>query len=183
MHAATSSWADLLFTLALGTGALAAEAPAAAAPVDPWGPVRPLVGRWQGEGEGFGSVSDVTHEWRFVLQGRFLRLTTRSVQRAETGVGETHEDVGYVSHDVDTGTLVLRQFLSEGYVNVFDIVVGEDRTRSILFRPRASEGAGGMRARMHLHFADDDTYEMVLDLAAPGRDFAACQRMRMKRVP
>jgi hypothetical protein len=144
-----------------------------------WAAFVPLVGEWRGEGSGFGAVSDVDHEWSFAVQGKFLQLRTRSVQRAEAGAGEVHEDVGYLSHDKDAGAFVFRQFLSEGFVNTFDVEIDG---QTIRFQHRLSESAGGMRARMQLRFLSEDEYEMVLDLAAPGKDFAACQEMRLKRV-
>lgn len=149
-----------LALLALSAPTLASDG----ADADPWAPFRDLVGTWRGEAASFGSVSDLTHEWDFVVQGRFLRLRTRSVQRAEGGDGEVHEDVGYLSRDTDHGGFVFRQFLSEGFVNTYDVV----RDGSVIrFDHRESESAGGMRARMRLTFGPGVTYDMVLDLAGP----------------
>jgi hypothetical protein len=103
-----------------------------------WTALRPLVGQWRGEGSGFGALSDVAHDWTFVVQGNFLELRTRSVPRAEDGEGEVHEDVGYLSYDKDTDAFVFRQFLSEGVVNTFDILV-EDEGRTIRFDHRHTE--------------------------------------------
>jgi hypothetical protein len=149
---------------------------------DAWQDFRPLTGLWRGEGEGFGNVSDVTHAWEFAVQGQYLRLETRSVTRQESGTGEVHEDVGYLSHDTDRASFVFRQFLSEGFVNTFDVSVKEEGGTVILFGDRESESAGGMRVRMRLEFLSDTEYEMVLDLAMPDGDFATCQRMRMKKA-
>jgi hypothetical protein len=141
---------------------------------------RPLLGTWQGEGTGFGSVSDVTHEWEFAVGGQFLRLRTRSVQRPEYGSGEAHEDVGYLSHDADEDGFVFRQFLSEGFVNTFDVKTEADGT--VVFEHRDSESSGGMRVRMHIRFTAEDAYDAVLDLASPGKEFVSCQEMHMKRT-
>ena len=149
---------------------------------DVWQDLRPLVGRWGGEGSGFGTVSDVTHEWKFVFHGKFLKLETKSVARAEEGTGEIHEDVGLISYDTNRSSFVFRQFLSEGFVNIFDVVVEPGDEGTILFESRESESAGATRARMRLTFHSATEYEMVLDLAAPGKEFVACQRMVMKKV-
>jgi hypothetical protein len=149
---------------------------------DVWRDFGPIIGTWKGEGSGFGVVSDVTHEWQFVFQGKFLRLRTKSVPRGEGEAGEIHEDVGFISRDADTARFVFRQFLSEGFVNTFDVTLESIGKLAILFEHRESESAGGMRARMRLRFVADDAYEMILDLAVPGKDFAPCQQMRMKRV-
>jgi len=146
----------------------------------PWEAFRPLVGRWSGEGSGFGNISDVVHEWEFVIQGRFLRLQTRSVPHGDGAL--VHEDVGFLSHDADRGAYAFRQFLSEGFVNTFDVFAENGETAGFLFEARESEGAGGMRVRMRLRFLSDAEYEMVLELAMPDEDFVACQRMEMKKA-
>lgn len=87
-----------------------------------------------------------------------------------------------MSLDTGRGAFVFRQFLSEGYVNTFDVTVRAGKVRGVDFGYRDGESTGGVRARMRLDFAGDDEYEMVLDLAFPGKEFAACQEMRMRRV-
>lgn len=169
-------WIAMLSVLLWGTGS------AGEAGDDAWQGLRPLVGEWRGEGSGFGNVSDVTHTWEFAIQERFLRLRTSSTIRGKEGPGAVHEDVGYLSRDSDRSAFVFRQFLSEGFVNVFDVSFANGEGATILFGERASESAGGMRAQMRLEFISDTEYEMVLDLAMPGKEFAACQWMRMKKA-
>lgn len=155
-------------------------APPAEERKDVWEDFRPLLGKWAGEGTGFGTVSDVTHEWDVILGGKFLRLQSRSVSRGESG-GEDHEDVGYLSRDSDRNVFVFRQFLSEGFVNTFDVVVESTKPLAVAFNYREAESAGGMKVRMKLDFKGGNEYEMVLDLAPPGKDYTACQRMNMNR--
>ena len=85
----------LLFVLHPEGGPLGAEEVE-----DLWGFLRPLVGTWVGEGSGFGSTSDVVHEWQFVLNQKFLRLSTRSTSRVESSSGEIHEDVGGIRQHI-----------------------------------------------------------------------------------
>lgn len=148
---------------------------------DPWAPLRPLLGHWEGEASGFGGTADLTHDWELVLGGKFIRLRSRSVQRPGNGTGEIHEDVGYVSRDTDRGSFVFRQFLSEGFVNTFDLVFPEDEPGAIVFEPRETESGGGLRARMTLRLAAEGGYDMDLALAFPGKDFASCQTMHLER--
>lgn len=181
----TSRAAVLMLALILSAGpappAVPGEAGGEASEV--WAPLRPLLGRWVGQGSGFGAVSDVEHEWRFVIQGHFLELRTRSTRRAGPAEqGETHEDVGLMSRDTDEGRFVFRQFLSEGFVNTYDVSVRADGAPEIVFRHRESEGSGEMRAQMRLAFTGVDEYEMTLDLAAAGKDFTPCQTMLMRRT-
>jgi hypothetical protein len=151
-----------------------------AADADVWQPLRPLVGAWTGGGEGFGSTSSVSHQWDFVISGNYLRLRTRSVSEAADGSEDVHEDVGFISHDTDAGGFVFRQFLSEGYVNTYDLQFADDG--SILFASRETESGGGMRAQLRVRFESDARYEMFLDLAMPDKPFAECQRMKLARV-
>ncbi len=147
---------------------------------DPWALFSPLLGTWKGEGSGFGVTSDVEHTWELVLQGNFIRLRTRSVPRGEAS-GGVHEDVGFLSRDTGADTYVFRQFLTEGFVNTYHVTVGPGEPRTIEFEPHEFESTGGLQARMHLVFASPNEYRMVLDLASPGKEFAACQEMTMVR--
>jgi hypothetical protein len=149
---------------------------------DVWQPYRLLVGEWRGEGSGFGVVSDVTHDWAFVMDGKFLRLKTRSVPRNTESSAEAHEDFGYLSLDTDRDVFVFRQFLSEGFVNTFEVTADADGFVTMVFEYRETESAGGMRARMLLKFVSQNEYEMVLELAGSGKDFTPCQNMRMRKI-
>jgi hypothetical protein len=154
----------------------------AASEEDLWQDFRPLVGTWEGEGSGFGIISDVTHEWGFVIDNKFLRLRTRSVPRDAEKSAEVHEDVGFLSRDTDQGIFVFRQFLSEGFVNTFAVTAERGEKPGLVFEYHEVESGGGLRARMYLEFISDSEYEMTLELAAPEKEFAPCQHMRMKRA-
>jgi hypothetical protein len=151
-------------------------AAAAGATEDPWSGVRRLLGVWEGTGSGFGTTAPVRHTWDFTLGGKFLRLETVSGEpSAERG------DVGYLGRNTDTGGLVFRQFFSEGFVNTYDVRVAAAPGDTIVFDHRETESAGGMGARLVLVFSGPDSYDMTLELAAPGEEFAACQTMTMER--
>lgn len=176
---ARTTLAALLLAAAFTSAALASDA---AAP-DDWAPFRRFVGEWQGVANGFGGTSDVTHEWSFVMDGHFLRLRTRSVVHAENGDGEVHEDVAYLSRDTDHDTFVFRQFLSEGYVNTYEVRIDPDRPDAYLFAWRESESAGGMRAQLRFDFTPDGGYDAALDLAFSAEgEFRPCQEMEMRKV-
>ena len=155
---------------------------AAASEQDPFAPLRPLVGLWTGAGSGFGNESSVSHQWDLALQGIFLRLQTVSTDRSPAESGEIHEDLGLLSYDTDTSGFVFRQYLSEGYVNTFDVTIETAEPPTIHFAARESESGGGLRVQMRLVFLSATEYRMELDLAAPGKDFSTCQRMQMKKV-
>lgn len=74
----------------------------------------PAVGRWRGTSQGRFGSADVSKVVEYVFDGTFLRITSHSASDTEI-----HEDIGVVSHDVDRGHLMLREFHSEGYVNTY----------------------------------------------------------------
>ncbi len=170
---------------ALAPAALAQDSPA---DTDPFAPVLPLAGTWRGESEGFGTVSDVTHRWEPVLDGKFLRLTTRSVPRpagdAPTSDAdpEVHEDVGYVSFSDGDGQLRFHHFLSEGFVNAFLVEPVEPPAVGLDFEPLGTAGMDNFAVRMTLRFDGNDAYEMVLEMGPEDGELKACQTMRLERV-
>lgn len=149
---------------------------------DSWALVRGLEGVWEGEGAGFGQTSKLTHSWEFVLDGKFLRLRTRSVSSTSDGDSEVHEDVGYVSWSAGEGVLRFRQFLSEGYVNVFTLSPATPPASGIDFNPENTEGMATFSVSMKLRFVDADTYEMVLAMGKKGTELKVCQTMKLRRM-
>lgn len=163
--------------------AFAAHAGEKAASADPWQPLSFLLGSWHGLGTGLGGDASVMHTYEFVLQDNFLQMKTVSIPiaAAEGSPGELHEDWGMFSYDADRGKIVLRQFLTEGFVNTYLLdAVGEDG--ALTFTTESAENAGGMRARLTFRPLDDDTYETDLALASPGKEFFGCRQMRMTRA-
>ncbi|MGB3716956.1 MAG: heme-binding beta-barrel domain-containing protein [Candidatus Promineifilaceae bacterium] len=143
-----------------------------------------LIGDWTGAGEGFGHTSQVEHAYRFVLQQHFIQGKTKSVARDDDGnVIEVHEDLGMFSYDPDRKAIVLREFHSEGYVNVYVMEEVKEFAKQLVFTSEKTEGAGGLLARLRYDVLSADTYMVALDLAKPGEDFRECQVVTMKRVP
>jgi len=149
-------------------------------PTDRWAPVRFLLGTWEG-----GSASSVvTHTYELVLQDRFIQSRTRSEPRDAEGKesAQVHGDIGFFSYDPDRELIVFRQFLSEGYVNTYTLTTLEAPGDDLVFTSESTEGAGGMRARLTFRRTGSDAYEMLLDLASPGKEFFTCQHLVMHRV-
>jgi len=170
----------ILIILVVGTCTLLAPSARAEDQDDKWAPLRFLLGTWEGGSES----SVVTHTYEFVVQDKFIQSRTRSEAEAPDGDGpaEVHEDVGYFSYDPDRELIVFRQFLSEGYVNTYTLAPKENPGDSLVFTSESTEGAGGMQARLTIRAPAPDSYEMLLDLASPGKEFFTCQRISMKRV-
>jgi hypothetical protein len=83
---------------------------------DIWEPLKFLEGTWKGEDPGLSKVSQV---YKFVLNGKFLHMKTRSVfePTEKNPKGEVHEDFGIFSYDQGRKTFVMRGFYVEGFVN------------------------------------------------------------------
>ena len=150
---------------------------------DPYQSIAFLVGRWHGRGSGMGGNSTVTHTYEYVIQDKFLHMKTRSEFRSDDvqETGEIHEDWGFFSYDPDRGKLILRPFLSEGYVNTYVLNSIDDAGKTLVFTTESAEGAGGMAARITYHILGSDQYELSLDLAPPGKDFFSCRKLQMNR--
>lgn len=168
--------------LSAGAAAGAAAAESGESDPDPLAPLAFLLGTWRGEGSGIGGDAVVEHRYERVIQERFIRLTTRSESApvADGGSGEVHEDVGYFSYDPDRRLILLRQFLSEGYVNTYVLERASDA--ELVLVTESTEGAGGTAARVSWEIAGPAEYVMRLDLAPPGGDFFECRVLRMRRT-
>ncbi len=151
---------------------------------DPWQPILFLKGEWVGAGVGMGGDSKVSHIYKYVIKEKFLHLNTQSIFRSqeEDKPDDIHEDWGFFSYDSDRGVLVLRQFLSEGYVNTYVLATVEPNSNTLVFISELTESAGGMRARITYKVHNQDEYELLLDLAPPGKEFFNCRHLEMKRV-
>ncbi len=172
---------------ALAAAALAAQEPQAAPATDRWAPLERLLGDWEGGGTGLGGRSETSHSYGLVIQDQFVHLRTLSRFEPAAGqeTGEIHEDWGLFSYDPDRERIILRQFLSEGYVNTYVLespAGGGSAGADLVLTTVDTEGAGGMRARITIRFTGPDGYEMVLELAPPGGDWFSCRNISMRRV-
>jgi hypothetical protein len=142
-----------------------------------------LIGKWKGHGAGFGNTSVVEQEYELVLQEKFIRSMSHSVAHDDEGqLVEVHDDWGMFSFDSDREAIVLREFYSEGYVNIYVMREGDDPGNSFVFTSERTEGAGGLQAQLRLNLLSNDEFQMFLDLARPGENFRECLVMRMKRI-
>lgn len=142
-----------------------------------------LIGKWKGHGAGFGSTSVVEQEYELVLQEKFIRSMSHSVAHDDEGqLVDVHDDWGMFSFDSDREAIILREFYSEGYVNIYVMSEGDDPGKSFVFTTEKTEGAGGLQAKLRLNLLSNDEFQMFLDLARPGENFRECLVLRMKRI-
>lgn len=150
---------------------------------DVWEPLRFLEGTWEGRGEGGSGASTVVQEYRFVLGGNFLRMTTRSEFKPQekNPEGEVHEDLGLFSYDAGRKVFVLRGFYVEGFVNRYVGQVSEDG-QTLTFETEAVENAPpGTRAKLLFLRKPDGGLEQSFHVAWPNRDYAGMSTNYLKR--
>jgi hypothetical protein len=149
---------------------------------DPWGPVRFLVGSWDGDVEGQPGKGQSVREYRFVLNNRYLEVRNKSTYPVQprNPKGEVHEDWGIISYDRTRQRLILRQFHVEGFVNQY---VSEPTGSGLLrFTSEAIENIpAGYRARETYTVTGPDGFTERFELAEPGKDFELYSETRFRR--
>lgn len=131
-----------------------------------WNRLRTLTGTWSGRETGRSGNGMGERHYDLVLADRFVHFRNRSVfpPQSANPAGEIHEDWGFFSWDAQRANVVLRQFVSEGYINQYALRPGSTRD-SVVFESESLEGAPpGLRARLTLVFRDDTHFVEQFDL-------------------
>ena len=158
----------------------------AAAQSDPWAALRVFEGKWQGAARGDPGKGTSTREYRFELNGRFLRARNQSVYEPKSPdvKPEVHEDFSMFSYDRSLKKIVLRQFHVEGFVNEYTLdSIGADGKSLEFVTVRIENIAPGWRAKESYRVISANELEETFSLAAPGKDFAVYTTTRLQRVP
>ncbi len=147
-----------------------------------WEPLKHLVGKWEGTGNGQPGVSKVLREYRLVLNDKFLHVQNRSVYdpQPKNPKGEIHEDWGMISFDKSRKQFVFRQFHVEGFVNQYVSTSADGK--AIVFTSESIENIpSGWRARETYKMVGPDEFIEVFELAEPGKDFQIYTEGRFQR--
>lgn len=164
--------------------ATGADRPVAASRPDAWKPLRILIGQWEGDVEGDPGKGKAEREYRFVMNNRFIHVANKSIYPAQekNPMGETHEDIGYISYDKAAKKLGIRQFHVEGFVNHYVIDSISEDGRTLVFITAAIENIGaGWRGRETYRITSDDELVETFALAEPGKDFVTYSETRFRR--
>ncbi len=165
---------------------LQASPPERATPaVDPWAPVRFLIGQWTGETEGEPGKGTVTRSYRFVLKDRFIHEQNVSTYppQPKNEKGEVHEHWSFLSCDRARHTLVLRQFHQEGFVNQYVLQPGGAQG-ALVFESEALENVpAGWKARESYRVVSPDEFVETFEIASDGKTFSVYSQTRFRRRP
>jgi hypothetical protein len=156
----------------------------AAAPESPWAPVQFMVGEWEGESDGRPGKGSVSRTYRFVLGDKFLQEQNVSSYppQPRNEKGEVHEHWSFFSFDRTRGTLVLRQFHQEGFVNQYSLVPGNS-TGKVVFESEALENVpAGWKARETYEVVSPDEFVETFELAMGSGAYETYSRTRFRRA-
>lgn len=151
---------------------------------DVWQPFQIFIGTWEGEGKGESGISRVEREYKFVLGGKFINVTHKSIYppQEKNPKGETHEDWGFFSYDRKRKTHVLRQFHVESFVTQYraESIAADGKTLVFVSENLENLPAGWI-ARETYRIINNDEFVEVFELAAPGKDFSVYSENHFKR--
>lgn len=181
----------VLLVLVLGSalfmpGATSAQEPATSKKpeADPWQPLRPFVGTWEGDSQGEPGVGKTERTYTFVLKDRFLQVSNKAVYppQKKNPKGETHEDLGFFGYDRALKKLTFRQFHIEGFVVQYTSESISDDGRSFVFTSTSIENIGpGWVARETYRFLSNDEFIETFALARSGKEFETYSETRFRR--
>ena len=157
--------------------------PQGATQTDKWGPLRFLLGTWEGTSRGQPGRGTVRREYRLVLREQFIEVRHTSTYPAQekNPKGEVHQDIGYISVDGARKTFVLRQFHVEGFVNMY--IARVEDPNHVVFTSEAIENIpAGWRARETYRVLGPDEFIELFELAEPGKEFSRYTESRFRRV-
>lgn len=148
-----------------------------------WLPLKPLIGKWKGTGEGPDGKGDYERTYQFVLNNKYIEVRNKSVYPAtkEKPKGYVHEDYGIISYDKSIKKFVLRQFHSEGFVNHYVLESISADGKTITFVTESIENIPpGWRARETYTINATELTE-DFQLAEPNKDFEPYTKASFKR--
>lgn len=151
---------------------------------DVWQPFKYFEGTWKGTGKGEPGDSQLEREYKFVLGGKFLSVTHKSIYKPQekNPKGETHEDWGFLSYDRVRKVYVLRQFHVEGFVTQYRFEPGTQDGKTYVFDSESLENLpAGWKARETYKILNDDEFVEVFELAQPAKEFSVYSENHFKR--
>ena len=140
-----------------------------------------LIGTWKMEKPAVTNIQ----KYSLLFGGKFIQSKTRAVfsPTAERPKGEIHEDLNIFSYDGGSGTLTLRSFYTEGFVNIFTLSEVSADGRVLTFTTRAVENApDGTKAKLILRKINDTQMKEEFFVAWPHKEFACIANNHFTKV-
>lgn len=136
---------------------------------DHWGPLKLLVGTWEGEISGKLGTGKGLRRYRFILGNQFLESRHVSVRlpQEKSPEGDQHEELGVFSYDSQQKRLVYREFMKEGVVVQSACKI--DGMKVVCTSEQVENGPG-IRARLTLEISDAYRFTEIYELGWPGRE-------------
>ncbi len=149
---------------------------------DHWGPLRLLVGTWDGVIDGQLGRGTGVREYEFILEENFLLFRQSSVRMPQelSPDGDHHRELSIFSYDADRETIVLREFFVEGVVSRYTCDIDGSTVTCVA---EEIENGPGMQARLVLEVHDAFSFEEIFELAFPGEDLSVYFTNRWTRRP
>ena len=168
----------LFFLLTLMLSASAEDKP------DIWQPLRHLEGLWEGTGDGMSGISSAAQEYRFILSGKFLKVTTRSIFKPQekNPKGEIHEDLGIISYDQSRKKFVFRGFYIEGFVNQYVLEDISEDGKTLIFETENIENAPpGTKAKLIYKLISSNEMIEEFYVAFPGQELSCFNTNKLRK--
>jgi len=149
---------------------------------DAWAAHRLLPGRWEIEIDGRLGQGTGNRHYEFIFNDQFLigRHASIRLPQEQSPEGDYHRELSIYSFDSERDTIVLRQFIVEGYVLQFTC---DTEPMRIVCETESIENGTGMAARMTLEFANPYRFSEVFELASPGEELQVYFKNTFTRMP
>lgn len=146
-----------------------------------WADYRLLAGTWEGRMDDRFGRGSAKRNYKFIFDDMFLVGWHTSVRQPQelSPDGDFHRELSIFSFDDERDSVVLRQFLIEGFVLQF--VCESKRMRLTCVSEHVENGAE-IRARLTIEFENRYKFSELFELASGGeelRPFTAITFMRM----
>ncbi len=150
---------------------------------DVWEPMKFLVGEWEGKGEGKSGISTVSHDFEFIMKGKYLHMRTKATfePQEKNPKGEVHEDWGFFSYDGSRKKNMFRQFHVEGFITQYVLEDISEEGKLVFATEQIENAPPGLKARLTFRRLNSDGLEVNFELSFPGREFDCYSLNTLKR--
>ena len=133
-----------------------------------------LIGKWQGveTGASGNGIGFRTYEYdlnRYVIVEKNMSTFPISEKKPR---GEVHRDFGVLSYNSNDSSFVFRQFLIEGFTNIYVLDKTASTPKKFVFITREIENIpGNSKTRITLNKISDTEFKETFEIAMDGENF------------